>query len=262
MSASGMLDSPLTTTLQAFRAASPPGADEDVHMVPAIVDHVIERLSRPGDTVFDPFAGFGTTLERAVRLGRRAAGVELLPERVEYMRARTPGAWVAECDARDLRPVAQGLAGGVDLVVSSPPYMTMTHHEADPLTAYEESGGDYARYLRELGLVAEQCARLLTPGGHLVWNVADILHEGVRTLLIDDCARVLDAHLTREAVVPIEWDELPHDLAADALLIFRRAPAPAGNAVRSERPSRVEERPRDLRQTLKRNSTTLWTLLR
>lgn len=223
MSSPRRLDSPLTTTLRAFLEATPHGADEDVHMVPAIVDHVIERLSGPGDVVFDPFAGFGTTLERAVRLGRRAAGIEFLPERVDYMRRRTPQAWVAVGDARDLRSVAQVLTGRVNLILSSPPYMTVTDHDADPLTAYEESGGDYPRYLRELDLVAEQCAQLLTPSGYLVWNVADILHEGVRTPLIEDCARTLDAHLAREAMVSIEWDELPHDLTADALLVFRHS---------------------------------------
>lgn len=229
MNTSTWLDRDLSTTLRAFIAQRPPGADEDVHMVPAIVDDVIERLSDSGDLVFDPFAGFGTTLHSAVRLGRRAAGVELLPERVDYIRRRTPEARVALGDARHLGPLVRVLAGSVDLIVSSPPYMTATHHDADPLTAYEETGGDYARYLRELGVVAAWCAQLLTPGGHLVWNVADILHEGTETPLIDDCARVLDAHLTRLAIVSIEWDELPHDLTADALLVYRRDPLSDGS---------------------------------
>lgn len=226
MTTPGRLGPSLATTLQAFHDGRPPGADEDVHMVPAIVDHVIERLSSPGDFVFDPFAGFGTTLQRAVRLGRRAAGIELLPERVEYMRRRIPEAWVTTADARDLGPVLRLFAGTVDLIVSSPPYMTMTHHDADPLTGYEAGGGDYARYLRELGRVAAQCARVVAPGGHVVWNVADIHHRGVTTRLIDDCARVLGAHLTPVGVTEIVWDRLPHDLVADALLVFRRGPRP------------------------------------
>ena len=61
-----------------------------------VVDHVIERCTRPGDLVFGPFAGFGTTLARAVMLGRRALGIELLPERVADMRRRIPGATVIE----------------------------------------------------------------------------------------------------------------------------------------------------------------------
>lgn len=221
------LDAALVATHRAFVAARPPGADEDVHMVPAVVDHVIERCSRPGDLVFDPFAGFGTTLDRAAALGRRALGIELLPERVAYVRRRVPGAVVVEGDARELLALLSDAlphpaAGGVGLVLTSPPYMTATHHDADPLTAYERDGGDYDRYLAELGHVASQCARVVAPGGFVVWNVADIHHRGHTTRLVADCARVLAEYLTPVATTPITWDRLPHDLVADALLVFRR----------------------------------------
>lgn len=219
-------------------------------MIEELVDSVIERCSRPGDTVFDPFAGFGTTIARAAALGRHAVGIELLPERVAYLQLRTPEATVIEGDARELSRLLAALppesvaggpraAGGseprVDLVLTSPPYMTAEDHDADPLTAYELDTGDYARYLRELGLVAAQCARAVKPGGFVVWNVADIRHRGRTTPLIRDCERELGRHLVQLETTRIEWDRYPHDLVADALLVFQR---PVSAAAEGSRPSR------------------------
>jgi len=219
------LDSPLFALYDDFLQQRPAAADEDVHMLADVVDHVIARCSAPGDVVFDPFAGFGTTLDRAVRFGRRGLGIELLPERVAYLCERVPGARVYEGDARGmvrvLRAHGECSEGRVDLILTSPPYMTSDDHDADPLTAYEEDGGDYSRYLRELGLVAAQCAHLVAPGGFVVWNVADICHRGVTTHLIEDCRRVLGEHLREVGTTDIVWDRYPHDLVADALLVFR-----------------------------------------
>ena len=54
------------------------------------VTEFVEELSEPGDVVLDPFAGFGTTLVVAERLGRRGLGIELMPDpALKY--ARTPG---------------------------------------------------------------------------------------------------------------------------------------------------------------------------
>jgi DNA modification methylase len=225
--ASSPLDACLSSQHSTFVAERPPGADEDVHMAASIVDHVIERCTAPGDLVFDPFAGFGTTLGRALALGREALGIELLPERVEMVHARLPDADVIEGDARELLRIvrdqrAGAAAGSAQLVLTSPPYMTATHHDADPLLAYEQDGGDYTRYLTELGLVAAQCARFVKPGGYAVWNVADISHMGETTHLIRDCGDVLARHLTPVGVTTIVWDEYPHDLVADALLVFRQ----------------------------------------
>lgn len=46
---------------------------------PQVPRFFIERLTRPGDTVFDPFMGRGTTPIEAALLGRRALGSDLNP---------------------------------------------------------------------------------------------------------------------------------------------------------------------------------------
>jgi DNA modification methylase len=55
-----------------------------------IVDRAIRLYSNPGELVFDPFMGLGTVPYRAMKLGRRGAGVELNPtsfaDAVHYLR--------------------------------------------------------------------------------------------------------------------------------------------------------------------------------
>ncbi len=54
----------------------------------ALLLRIILSSTQVGDTVFDPFAGTGTTLVVAQQLGRRGLGVEIDPDNAACMRAR------------------------------------------------------------------------------------------------------------------------------------------------------------------------------
>jgi DNA modification methylase len=45
----------------------------------ALVAHCLRNSTRPGDLVYEPFAGSGTTLIAADQLGRRCHGMEIDP---------------------------------------------------------------------------------------------------------------------------------------------------------------------------------------
>ncbi|EWT05041.1 DNA methylase [Intrasporangium chromatireducens Q5-1] len=209
----------LSATRAEFGGERDDAADEDVHFTEAVATAVIESLTSAGELVLDPFAGFGTTLSVAEHLGRRAVGVELLPERVTACRRRAPGATVIEGDARGLHRL---VTGPVDLCLTSPPYRTANDHPRDPLTAYELVGGDYASYLSDLADIARAVERLLRPGGHLVLNVANIRHAGHTTTLAWDVAAVVGDVVPFIGETVVQWDELPHDFTGDYLLTFRR----------------------------------------
>ena len=78
--------------------------------VPQLVERFLERHFRPGQRILDPFAGSGTTLVVAKKLGRRWAGFELSANYAARIQARLDAA--AEGDP---------LKGAEDPKTSAPP---------------------------------------------------------------------------------------------------------------------------------------------
>ncbi|NBO92346.1 MAG: site-specific DNA-methyltransferase [Planctomycetia bacterium] len=66
-------------------------------MPEAVLERIIKVSSRPGDVVLDPFAGSGTTLAAAKRLGRRWLGIELSPDYANAVRQRLDRIEATEC---------------------------------------------------------------------------------------------------------------------------------------------------------------------
>ncbi|MFI7680073.1 TRM11 family SAM-dependent methyltransferase [Actinophytocola sp. NPDC049390] len=131
------------TTAQASPAAQrkntyvPESTAHPAKMLPEVVRHAVAHYTRPGELVLDPMCGIGTTLVEAVRLGRRAVGVEYEPHWVGVAKAnlklaREQGfdheARVFHGDARQLVTLLPSeYVGQAALVVTSPPYGPSTH---------------------------------------------------------------------------------------------------------------------------------------
>ena len=65
----------------------------------ALLLRIILSSSKVGDTIFDPFAGTGTTLTVALQLQRNSIGIEIDPENVEHIKKRLQS--VSESDLID-----------------------------------------------------------------------------------------------------------------------------------------------------------------
>ena len=223
---------PLVQRAEDLVAERPEGTTDDIHFTEALAESIVSYASQPGDLVLDPFAGYGTTVAVAVRMGRRAIGIELVPEHIEIARRRTGGR--ATLILGDAREVARLVDEPVDLVLTSPPYMPGTDHPENPLTGYATDDGDYAVYLGELGSIFGQVAALLRPGGQLVVNVANVVAaDGKVTSLASDIAGVIDEQLPLLGVTTLRWDEPPAGLDGDYLLWFAR---PGEESNRSREP--------------------------
>jgi site-specific DNA-methyltransferase (adenine-specific) len=60
----------------------------------ALLARLIEALSDPGDLVLDPYAGSGTTLAVAARLGRRFVGMDASDVAIATVRKRLRAAGI------------------------------------------------------------------------------------------------------------------------------------------------------------------------
>jgi DNA modification methylase len=123
-----------------------------------VIWNVLERYTRAGDLVVDPFCGGGTTLDVARSLERRALGYDLLPQRKDIFRA----------DARSL-PVEDGKA---DFLFLDPPYSTHLDYSKEDeciggLDAFESG------YFEAMDAVFAECARVLKDRRYLAVYCSD-----------------------------------------------------------------------------------------
>src|SRR3989338_10697255 len=132
---------------------------------------VIEKYSKPGDWILDPFVGFGTTVQVAQEMNRNAVGFEVHEGRAGFAAKKVTAPSkiindrVENIDNHDLPKF--------DLVFTSPPY-TPVRLEDDP------QGQTYFEDIRN---IFQKIKNHLQPNSTIVVEVANIKDQhGVRTL--------------------------------------------------------------------------------
>jgi len=177
--------------------------NDDVRFSDSFAEYFIEHFSSPGDRVFDPFAGFGTTLYAAEKLGRQTFGVELLPERAEFIKSNLKDPNAVIC-GNSLR--LDGMdSPEINFVLTSPPYMQKTNHPQYPFAAYRITGQTYDDYLRDIAQVFCQIKKRLEPASHVVIEVSNLVLNGEFTPLAWDVAKSIGDVLPFKQEIVIEW---------------------------------------------------------
>ncbi|MGQ9612400.1 MAG: TRM11 family SAM-dependent methyltransferase [Chloroflexus sp.] len=162
-------------------------ADYWGNFVPQIPHQFIRRYTRPGEWVLDPFAGSGTTLIEARRLGRNAIGVELQPAMVRHVEELlaaepTPHPTVVVIEQGDSLTVdfADVLrrygTSTVQLVLLHPPYHDIVRFSDDPRDLSNAPTVD--EFLRRLTILTERIAGLLDRERYLVLVIGDMYRHG------------------------------------------------------------------------------------
>ncbi|QQR54897.1 DNA methylase [Candidatus Peregrinibacteria bacterium] len=183
--------------------------------------YFIEKLTKPGDTVFDPFAGFGTTLLAAQELGRIGVGVEYEEKRADHVQTQIKEpSHVIHGDSRELDKMD---LPQFDLCFTSPPYMR-SFDEENPLSNYHESG-NYENYLKGINEIFQQIKGRMKPGTYVLVEAENTYEPGVpMTPLVWDLGRELSKifFLEREMICCFkEGDLKTRKVNHSTILVFK-----------------------------------------
>jgi DNA modification methylase len=128
-----------------------------------VIWNLLSRYTHKGETVVDPMAGSGTTLDVAKDLERKALGFDIAPFRKDIARA----------DARKI-PLPGASA---DFVFIDPPYSTHITYSDEPACIGRLDAGsrDYSRAMEQ---VIREIDRILKPGRYMALYVSDSFKKG------------------------------------------------------------------------------------
>ncbi len=192
---------------------------EDVRASENMLEFWINKFSEPGQIVFDPFAGFGTTLLVAEELGRIGYGIEYSKPKADYVQGLL--AQPEHLIHGDSRNLSEYDIPPVDLCLTSPPYTNESDTE-NPFVDYRQKGFDYSSYLQGMGHIFSQVAAKMKPSGHLVIEASNLKKSGQVTTLAWDIAREVSKLFHFEGETIICWDRYGYGYNHSYCLVFSR----------------------------------------
>jgi hypothetical protein len=192
---------------------------EDVRCADSFVEFCVNEFTEPGQVVFDPFAGYGTSLLIAEQMGRLGYGIEFSKRKAKYMQGllEHPGHLI-HGDSRKLIDYDLPL---IDLCLTSPPYTNQSDTE-NPFVDYRQKGFDYPSYLQEMGNIFSQVVQKMKPSGHLVIEASNLKKLSQVTTLAWDIAREVSRLLHFEGETIICWDEYGYGYNHSYCLVFSK----------------------------------------
>jgi DNA modification methylase len=179
--------------------------NDDVRYPESLVEYFLNEYTHAGDVILDPFAGYGTTLLVAERMGRVPFGVEIDQDRVNFVKSKLSNS--QSIIHGDSRLIANINLPEVDFSITSPPYMTKENHPENPFTDYKTTGKGYKAYLHDIRNIYKQLRIHMKPTAKVVLEVSNLKTENQVTTLAWDIGQEISQILRFDGEVIVCWDK-------------------------------------------------------
>ena len=176
---------------------------DDIRFPDALVAVLLNKFTKTGDKVFDPFTGLGTTFFVCEETGRIPYGIEADPKRYEWVRERI----------KRKDNLFHGDSGNIqsfnlpemDFCVTSPPYMPQWH-KWNPLYDGNPEYDGYNIYLNRMQKIYSQICNFMKHDTYLVVQ-ADNLANKQFSPLVWDLGKALSETMRLEGEIIVNFSE-------------------------------------------------------
>lgn len=97
------------------------------NFIPQVPNQLIQRYTKQGETIFEPFMGSGTALFECETLNRKYIGIDINPKMIDYVNEQMQDSKadfiVQNCNALEAKKVDKIITQKVQFVLMHPPYM-------------------------------------------------------------------------------------------------------------------------------------------
>ncbi len=162
----------------------------------SLVEYFLKRYTQKGDKILDIFAGLGTTMIVAEKLGRISYGIEIDKKRCDYIKSKIKQKDNLICGSS--LNLSEYRLPKLDFVITSPPYNRIDEKN------YLSKRGGYQEFLHDIQKIYQKLKPLMKPQAHLVIEVANLKGEEVTTLAWD-IGKVVSKVFHFEGEIIINW---------------------------------------------------------
>ncbi|QHB17300.1 DNA methyltransferase [Mannheimia pernigra] len=154
------------------------------NFVPQIPNQLIQRYTRPGECVLEPFMGSGTTLFECEKLNRKYIGFDINPAMLDYVTQSMVGSNLSQfsfnlgsaLDSSFIKERLLNFTESAQFMIFHPPYMDIvkfTNHQ-DDLSQYD----DIHEFMKKFKQVCENFLPYLEKKRYFALVIGDVYKKG------------------------------------------------------------------------------------
>ncbi|SFV89592.1 Sensor protein fixL [hydrothermal vent metagenome] len=168
-----------TDSLWVIRQRDKSGKHKNIYhgnFIPQIPNQLIQRYTKQGETVFEPFMGSGTALFECETLGRKYIGIDINPVMIDYVNGKMQESnadfKISECNALDAQKVDEVVDKKVQFVLMHPPYMDIVKFtdKKEDLSAC----GNIHDFIQQFKIVCENSLKYLEKNRYFAIVIGDV----------------------------------------------------------------------------------------